>query len=49
MNKIYPRTGDRQIVYLRDVITSLNIEVGEYTIYNDFVHDPRDFEKNNVL
>ena len=20
-----------------------------YTIYNDFVHDPRDFEKNNVL
>lgn len=49
MNKIYPRTGDRQIVYLRDVITSPNIEVGEYTIYNDFVHDPRDFEKNNVL
>ena len=49
MNKIYLRTGDRQIVYLRDVITSPNIEVGEYTIYNDFVHDPRDFEKNNVL
>ena len=49
MNKIYPRTADRQIVYLRDVITSPNIEVGEYTIYNDFVHDPRDFEKNNVL
>lgn len=49
MNKIYPRTGDRQIVYLRDVITSPNIEVGEYTIYNDFVHDPQDFEKNNVL
>ena len=49
MNKIYPRTGDRQIVYLRDAITNPNIEVGEYTIYNDFVHDPRDFEKNNVL
>ncbi len=49
MKKIYPRTGDRQIVYLRDVITNPNIEVGEYTIYNDFVHDPRDFEKNNVL
>lgn len=25
------------------------IEVGDYTIYNDFVHDPREFEKNNVL
>ena len=25
------------------------IEVGEFTIYNDFVHDPRDFQKNNVL
>ena len=49
MKKIYPRTGDRQIVYLRDVITNPNIEVGEYTIYNDFIHDPRDFEKNNVL
>ena len=23
--------------------------MGAYTIYNDFVHDPRDFEKNNVL
>ena len=26
-----------------------NIIVGDYTIYNDFVSDPRDFEKNNVL
>ena len=25
------------------------IIVGDFTIYNDFVHDPRDFEKNNVL
>lgn len=47
--KIYPRTGDTQIVYLKNVITNSNIEVGDYTIYNDFVHDPRDFEKNNVL
>lgn len=47
--KIYPRTGDDQIVYLKNVITKDNIEVGDYTIYNDFVHDPRDFEKNNVL
>lgn len=48
-SKIYPRPNDKQIVYLKDVITKPNIEVGDYTIYNDFVHDPRDFEKNNVL
>ena len=48
-SEIYPRPHDRQTVYLKDVVTGPNIEVGEYTIYNDFVHDPRDFEKNNVL
>ncbi|MGN0738654.1 MAG: acetyltransferase, partial [Treponema sp.] len=48
-NKIYPRTNDNQIVYLKNVITKENIEVGDFTIYNDFVNDPRDFQKNNVL
>lgn len=48
-DKIYPRSNDDQIVYLKNVITKPNIEVGDYTIYNDFVHDPRDFEINNVL
>lgn len=47
--KIYPRPHDRQTVYLKNVIAGPNIEVGEYTIYNDFSRDPRDFEKNNVL
>lgn len=47
--KIYPRTGDRETVYLKNVISDPNITVGEYTIYNDFVHDPRQFERNNVL
>lgn len=47
--KIYPRTGDAQTVYLKNVVTGANIEVGAYTMYNDFVHDPREFEKNNVL
>lgn len=47
--KIYPRTGDKEIVYLKDVITNPNILVGDFTMYNDFVNDPRDFEKNNVL
>lgn len=49
MNKLYPRPHDKQIVYLKDAITAPNIQVGDYTIYNDFVHDPRDFERNNVL
>ena len=29
--------------------TGDNIEVGDYTMYNDFVNDPTLFEKNNVL
>ena len=48
-NIIYPRTGDKETVYLKDVVTGANIEIGDYTMYNDYVHDPRDFEKNNVL
>ena len=36
---IYPRTGDRQTVYLRAVVHGHNISVGDYTIYNDFVRD----------
>ena len=47
--KIYPREGDDTIVYLKNVITNPNIEVGDFTFYNDFVNDPMDFEKNNVL
>lgn len=47
--KKYPRTGDKQTVYLKNVITNPNITVGDYTIYNDFVNDPVEFEKNNVL
>ncbi|MDD3403674.1 MAG: CatB-related O-acetyltransferase [Hespellia sp.] len=48
-SKIYPRTGDKQTVYLKNVVHDENIHIGEYTIYNDFVHNPIDFEKNNVL
>ena len=47
--KIYPRTGDDQTVYLNQVVTNPNIIVGDYTMYNDFVNDPTEFEKNNVL
>lgn len=48
-SKTYPRTNDRQTVYLNTVIGNPMIEVGDYTIYNDFVNDPTQFEKNNVL
>ena len=47
--KLYPRTGDKQTVYLKHVITDPAITVGDYTMYNDFVNDPVGFEKNNVL
>lgn len=47
--KIYPRSGDKETVYLKNVVSGANIEIGDYTIYNDFVHDPRDFERSNVL
>ena len=46
---IYPRTNDRETVYLKNVIKNPNILVGDFTMYNDFVHDPQQFEKNNVL
>lgn len=46
---IYPRSQDKDTVYLKNVIQNPNITVGDYTIYNDFVRDPREFEKNNVL
>lgn len=47
--KLYPRTGDKQTVYLKNVITDPSITVGDYTMYNDFVNDPVGFERNNVL
>ena len=43
-DKIFPRSFDIQIVYLKNVINTPDIEVGDYTMYNDFVHDPIDFE-----
>ena len=48
-SKIYPRTNDSTICYLKNIITNPNIIVGDFTFYNDYVHDPKDFEKNNVL
>ena len=47
--KTYPRTNDYQTIYLNTIINNPNIIVGDYTIYNDFVNDPAQFEKNNIL
>lgn len=46
---LYPRTGDTETIYLKNAITDPGITVGDYTMYNDFVNNPTDFEKNNVL
>ena len=48
-HKIYPRSKDRETVYLKTVVTDPSIIVGDYTMYNDFVNDPTNFQKNNVL
>lgn len=47
--KIYPRSQGHSTVYLQNVVTDPAIQVGAYTIYDDFVNDPRDFQRNNVL
>lgn len=47
--KIYPRSQGHSTVYLKNVVTDPTIQVGDYTMYDDFVNDPRDFQRNNVL
>ena len=48
-NKIYPRSGYNRTVYLSTVVKDPFIEIGDYTIYNDFRDNPLDFQKNNVV
>lgn len=47
MNKhlIYPRSGDPNTVYIKNVITRPGITAGDFSMYNDHARDPRDFEK----
>ena len=49
--QIYPRKGNNanESVYLKSVVKDPTIIVGDFTMYNDFEKDPRDFERNNVL
>lgn len=48
-DSIYPRSGDKWTVYLNRVVDDPAIEIGDYTMYHDFAHNPEDFQKNNVL
>lgn len=47
--KIYPRSQGHSTVYLQNVVTAPFITVGDHTTYDDFVRDPRDFQRNQVL
>ena len=47
--KTYPRSQGHSTVYLQNVVHSDFIEIGDYTTYDDFEKDPRDFQRNNVL
>jgi virginiamycin A acetyltransferase len=44
---LYPMKDYRKLIFLKNIITRKNIEVGDYTYYDD-VDDPLGFE-NNVL
>lgn len=44
---LYPMKDYKKLIFLKNIITRKNIEVGDYTYYDDF-DDPLSFE-NNVL
>lgn len=46
---IYPREPFKDTVCLKSAIKNPNIIVGDFTMYHDWVNDPAQFEKNNVL
>lgn len=48
-NTLYPSNYDHHTVYLKNVVKNPFIEIGDYTILHDFLHDPLDFEKTSVL
>ena len=47
-DKVYPRSGDKSVCYLKNVVKRPNIVVGDYSFYHDF-DDPTGFENKNVL
>ncbi|MDD4320261.1 MAG: CatB-related O-acetyltransferase [Acidaminococcaceae bacterium] len=47
--KIFPREPFKDTVYLKAVVKDPSIIIGDFTMYNDWINDPTQFEKNNVL
>src|SRR3954465_7375430 len=45
---LHPIPGQERMVFLRPLVQSANVEVGEYTYYDSF-GDPRAFEREAVL
>lgn len=48
-SKLYPRKNDRQTIYLKNAVADPLVQIGDFTMYNDFENDPREFERRNVL
>lgn len=46
--QLHPLDGQQRVVFLKPLIDSPKIEVGDYTYYDD-PDDPTGFEQNNVL
>lgn len=46
---VCPRADDCATVYLKNVVSHPRITIGDFTIYNDPLRDPREFERQNVL
>lgn len=46
---LYPSQYDHFTVYLKNVVKNPFIEVGDFTILHDMLHNPLDFEKTSVL
>ncbi len=46
---IYPRPNDKSTCYLKKVVKKPNVNIGDFTFYNDFYNSPVEFEKNNIL
>ncbi len=47
--KVFPREPFKDTVYLKAVVKDPSIIIGDFTMYNDWINDPTEFEKNNVL
>jgi virginiamycin A acetyltransferase len=45
---LHPVAGQERVVFLRPLVHSANVEVGEYTYFDSF-GDPREFEREAVL